>query len=93
MNRMHTSSDAISALRTHPSMKATRRAIIARGVITDTDVPAMTKQYVQNLENIPVSRTLACAIDHQFKTNFEAFKGGKWRTRRIPHCQLTRIAA
>jgi 2-oxoglutarate dehydrogenase E1 component len=68
-------------VREHPGMKALYAERLLRdGVITDTEVPAMIKQYVQNLEeNIPVSRTLACVVDHQFKINFDAYKGGRWR--------------
>jgi 2-oxoglutarate dehydrogenase E1 component len=69
-------------VRAHPGMKALyAERLLKEGIIADGEVARITKEYVEKLEaNIPVSRTLACALDVQFKTNFETYKGGKWRT-------------
>ncbi|MCG3143008.1 MAG: 2-oxoglutarate dehydrogenase E1 component [Gammaproteobacteria bacterium] len=82
-------------VRAHPGIKALYvEKLLRDGVITDPDVAAMTREYVQNLENdIPVSRTLACDIEYRNRTSFEPYKGGSWRTPADTTLPLERIRA
>ncbi len=82
-------------VRAHPGIKALYAERLLRdGIIADTDVAAMTREYVQNLEHdIPVSRTLACDIEYRNRTSFEPYKGGNWRTPADTTLPLERIRA
>ncbi|HEY7841137.1 MAG TPA: 2-oxoglutarate dehydrogenase E1 component [Gammaproteobacteria bacterium] len=67
-------------VRKHPGVRRLfGDRLIREGVVSETEVETMAKQYVDSLEsNQPVAGTLATNVDTKFLINYAPYKGTAW---------------